>query len=182
MQQVWSDNRKPLLDYLKLANTGIRGVVTNAQGEPLPYVIVQIDAREPYFKTSATGEYYRLLLPGKYRLTLTMQCNDTASILHSMSVEISASTGLHKHNIKLNEAASAIYLKHISNKIVDKYPVFCSDSTKPPACATKYKIPATKLIPFDNNSAVNYHHQHDRLSNFLLLAALALLVAIVAAN
>jgi hypothetical protein len=105
MQQIWQDNQNALLNYLALANTGVRGIVTNAKGLPLAMLTVRVDAREPFFKTSSLGEFYRLLLPGTYQLALTLGCG--AQVLHTQQIVVSASQAPLQLSIVLNDAAYA---------------------------------------------------------------------------
>ena len=58
----WQENKNALISYLKLANTGVKGIVTYENGKPASYLTMGIDSREPLFKTNANGEYYRILV------------------------------------------------------------------------------------------------------------------------
>ena len=74
--QIWRDNKNSLIEYLKLANTGLRGVISYEDGEPAQNISIQIDQREPIFKTNRNGEYFKLLTPGSYNLRLKLNCQD----------------------------------------------------------------------------------------------------------
>ena len=74
--QLWRDNKNSLIEYLKLANTGLRGVISYEDGEPAQNISIQIDQREPIFKTNRNGEYFKLLTPGSYNLRLKLNCQD----------------------------------------------------------------------------------------------------------
>ena len=63
-----------MIQYLKKANSGVRGIVSFANGQMAVNVTVNINSREPYFKTNQLGEYYRILVPGTYSLSLMFGC------------------------------------------------------------------------------------------------------------
>ena len=56
---IWSQNQKSLIEYLKLGNRGVKGLVSFQNGQPASYLTVKISDREPYFKTSQNGEFFR---------------------------------------------------------------------------------------------------------------------------
>ena len=58
----WEENKNALISYLKLANTGIKGIVQYYNGLPAVNLTIGIDSREPLFKTNNNGEFYRILL------------------------------------------------------------------------------------------------------------------------
>lgn len=68
----WTANRQALLDYLKNALQGVRGIVTDATtGDPLDATITVVghdtDGSE-VVTDPAVGDYHRVLLPGSYTL------------------------------------------------------------------------------------------------------------------
>jgi hypothetical protein len=128
LNQIWQDNKFALIEYMKYAHKGIRGIVSYENGQPARFITVRIDEREPYFKTNDLGEFYRILLPGKYNLVLMFNCDE----LKRMNIEISSSTGLLELNIKLETK----YLLNSIKYSLDKYPVFCSKNFQPIACNT----------------------------------------------
>ncbi|XP_067866654.1 carboxypeptidase D-like [Heterodontus francisci] len=73
LQQHWIDNRKPLVQYLMQVHIGIKGRVFDTNGNPIKGAAVHIKGRDnilPY-NTTADGEYYRLLLTGRYTILVT---------------------------------------------------------------------------------------------------------------
>ena len=62
-----SSLKKALLSYLEIAQTGVRGIVTDEKGEPLPNANIEIAGISgKNITTSYFGEYWRLLAPGNY--------------------------------------------------------------------------------------------------------------------
>lgn len=69
LPQLWEDNKYALLDFIKQAHRGVRGVVFNNEDKkPISGASLKIIGREMYFNTSKNGEFWRILLPGKYQL------------------------------------------------------------------------------------------------------------------
>ena len=65
----WSDNKKSVTQYLKLAHTGIKGLVTDANGNPVEGARIRIiGGPEKDVITTERGEYWKLLMPGTYEV------------------------------------------------------------------------------------------------------------------
>ena len=66
-----SSLKEALLSYLEIVQTGVRGIVTDEKGEPLPEANIEISGiyyikKKRNITTTAFGEYWRMLAPGKY--------------------------------------------------------------------------------------------------------------------
>jgi hypothetical protein len=122
LSDYWLSNKKSLLEYLKQANTGIRGIVSFKDGSRAKFVTIKIDNREPFFKTNRNGEYYRVLLPGSYNLTVAINCGNAYSIV----VEVPTGSRLLEFNITLNDNILSQY--KLSN--LNRFAVFCSKSSE----------------------------------------------------
>ncbi|RNA12428.1 carboxypeptidase D [Brachionus plicatilis] len=85
LPEIWIENKSSMLEFLKKANTGVKGIVKFENGIPASNITIMIDSREPYFKTNANGEYYRLLLPGTYNLSVGIECLSIYQALFSIS-------------------------------------------------------------------------------------------------
>ena len=67
----WNYNQDALLTYVENVYQGVRGLVTNSNGDPLDatITIVDYDVDNSHVVTdSENGDYYRMLLPGSYDL------------------------------------------------------------------------------------------------------------------
>lgn len=63
----WAKNKRSLIEYMKLVHYGIKGLVADKNGYPLQDMSVLVENLESKpIRTSARGEYWRLLLPGEY--------------------------------------------------------------------------------------------------------------------
>ena len=64
----WLEHRQSLVSFLGESQRGVRGFVTDPTGRPLENVAVKIKGRDAPFQTTKYGEYWRILLPGYYRV------------------------------------------------------------------------------------------------------------------
>ena len=60
------------------AQRGVRGFVYDGHGRPLENVAMKVKGRDAPFQTTKHGEFWRILLPGYYRL----EVGATPSSLH----------------------------------------------------------------------------------------------------
>ncbi|XP_017852349.1 carboxypeptidase D isoform X2 [Drosophila busckii] len=68
----WANNKRPLLELLKQAHIGIKGLVHDASGFPIADANVVVSGLEDKpMRTSKRGEYWRLLTPGIYSVQAT---------------------------------------------------------------------------------------------------------------
>ncbi|XP_002742239.2 carboxypeptidase D-like [Saccoglossus kowalevskii] len=66
----WDWNRDSMMEYLKQVHKGVKGRVSDENGNPVSGAIMSIKGRDLDFTTSADGEYWRILLPGLYELSV----------------------------------------------------------------------------------------------------------------
>jgi hypothetical protein len=86
LDELWSWNRRALLDFVSHAHDGIRGIVTDPNGAPLAATIevVGVDREEDGSMARTdpdVGDFHRLLLPGLYDLRIE------ASGYHSREIQ-----------------------------------------------------------------------------------------------
>ena len=120
LSMIFEQNRKSMIEYLKLANTGIRGIVKFEDEIRAKHVTIKIDGRNPFIKTNKNGEYFKILLPGKYSLRVGLDCKD----IYETVFEISNKTRLIEFNITLSNKLFRQY----RDQALNRYPVFCSTS------------------------------------------------------
>ena len=72
LQQEWLSNRESLLKYIHAVHMGVKGLVVDGHsGEAIPGAAVTVRDIDYEVKTTVNGEYWRLLLPGKYSLKVS---------------------------------------------------------------------------------------------------------------
>jgi len=73
LPREFENNRESLLGFLESAMTGVRGIVLDLRGKPVPGAKVVFNKNgKPAGKsvlTSDRGEFWKVLVPGKYRVT-----------------------------------------------------------------------------------------------------------------
>ncbi|XP_058806975.1 LOW QUALITY PROTEIN: carboxypeptidase D-like [Phymastichus coffea] len=62
----WRTNKESLLKYLEQAHIGIKGLVTDLEGNPVPDADIVVVGISKNITSTNRGEYWRLLLPGTY--------------------------------------------------------------------------------------------------------------------
>lgn len=70
LPKYWNENRIALFNFIMEAHKGIRGFVSDATGKAIKNAYIGIVGVEHYVKTSKSGDYWRLLLPGNYTITV----------------------------------------------------------------------------------------------------------------
>lgn len=121
IEKFWNENKNAVIQFLNQANTGVKGIVKFENGMAAENVTIKIDSREPYFKTNKNGEYYRILLPGVYNLSVLFQCG----FIYSSQIMVPIDSKLIIHNITLSNS----FLPSYRSLILDKYAVFCSKAS-----------------------------------------------------
>ena len=165
---LWEQNRLSMIEYLKQANIGIRGIVKFQNGQPVAFASVRIDSRDPVFKTNELGEYYRILLPGTYNLTLMYACD---YVIYSSQVFLTKEAPLVELNITLPDYFYQVYHQQYHAKL-DRYALFCQKNQGPIKCPANDK----PKPPPSSSSASSW----DKRTSLLILSMI--LVSLVSAS
>ncbi|XP_041854918.1 inactive carboxypeptidase-like protein X2 [Melanotaenia boesemani] len=65
----WEKNREAMLTFMEQVNRGIRGIVKDQEGNPIANATISVEGINHDVTTAQTGDYWRLLNPGEYRVT-----------------------------------------------------------------------------------------------------------------
>lgn len=65
----WEKNREAMLIFMEQVHRGIRGIVKDQRGNPISNATVSVEGVNHDVTTAQTGDYWRLLNPGEYRVT-----------------------------------------------------------------------------------------------------------------
>uniref|UniRef100_A0A3B5MMZ0 Peptidase M14 domain-containing protein n=1 Tax=Xiphophorus couchianus TaxID=32473 RepID=A0A3B5MMZ0_9TELE len=66
LAQEWEKNREAMLTFMEQVHRGIRGIVKDQQGNPIANATISVEGIN---HDVTTGDYWRLLNPGEYRVT-----------------------------------------------------------------------------------------------------------------
>jgi len=96
----WADNREAMFWYISAAHKGIYGTVTDAStGDPLEASIEISGISKVYYTDPDLGDYYRILKPGTYTMTVS------ADNYYSQTIDnivVSDNTGVFKEATEIN--------------------------------------------------------------------------------
>lgn len=76
LQGFWNDNKQSLLEYLKRVHTGLTGFVRDQNGQGIEGADINIGSRNHPVRSARDGDYWRLLLPGDYIVTVSKRGYD----------------------------------------------------------------------------------------------------------
>uniref|UniRef100_A0A673LD41 Inactive carboxypeptidase-like protein X2 n=1 Tax=Sinocyclocheilus rhinocerous TaxID=307959 RepID=A0A673LD41_9TELE len=65
----WEHNKEALLTFMAQVHRGIKGVVRDKEGNPISNATVSVEGVNHDIRTGESGDYWRLLNPGEYRVT-----------------------------------------------------------------------------------------------------------------
>ena len=68
LQTEWNNNYYSFIRYLQSTHMGIKGLVTDDNNNPINDAIISVEGIDKPVNTTDRGEYWRLLVPGKYRV------------------------------------------------------------------------------------------------------------------
>jgi carboxypeptidase D len=69
LPKYWMDNKEALITYIEQVHTGIKGFVRSTISSPIKRASIRVNNINHVTYTSKDGDYFRLLLPGKYNVT-----------------------------------------------------------------------------------------------------------------
>lgn len=100
----WRNNSESLLRYLELSHMGLKGLVVDAKGNPIPNAVVVVQGINKNVTTSSRGEYWRLLTSGLYTVYASAYGYQSSQ---PTTVQISNSDEPVVYNFTLNPLQSA---------------------------------------------------------------------------
>uniref|UniRef100_A0A3P9J9Q6 Carboxypeptidase X (M14 family), member 1b n=1 Tax=Oryzias latipes TaxID=8090 RepID=A0A3P9J9Q6_ORYLA len=70
----WRNNRESLLVFLEQVHRGIKGVIRDREsGEGIAGAVIKVEEIDHHIRSVADGDFWRLLNPGEYQLTVTAE-------------------------------------------------------------------------------------------------------------
>ena len=71
LTKEWHNNKESLLMYMEQVHRGIKGRISVLNGAGIGKALIKIDGIDHDVKSIHNGDYWRLLLPGKYDITVS---------------------------------------------------------------------------------------------------------------
>uniref|UniRef100_A0A1I8M573 Peptidase M14 domain-containing protein n=1 Tax=Musca domestica TaxID=7370 RepID=A0A1I8M573_MUSDO len=68
LRKYWEDNQLSMVKFLAEAHRGVQGFVFDNNNNPIERASLKIKGRDVGFQTTKHGEFWRILLPGYYKL------------------------------------------------------------------------------------------------------------------
>lgn len=82
LDKFWNNHRKSLLKYITMVHTGIKGFVyDSATKSAIQNVNIHVEGRDYNTSTASFGDYWRLLLPGSYKVTASAPGYEAKDVL-----------------------------------------------------------------------------------------------------
>lgn len=73
LEQEWNGNREALLTYIDKVHQGIKGMITDENGNGIANAVISISEIAHDVTSGIGGDYFRLLLPGTYEVTASAE-------------------------------------------------------------------------------------------------------------
>ncbi|XP_014480022.1 PREDICTED: carboxypeptidase D-like [Dinoponera quadriceps] len=91
LPNYWLENREPLLRYIEMSRKGVHGTVSSSIGTPISHARISVEDIKHDVYTAEGGDYWRLLVPGKYNITVIATgyeaLTQTVNVPHGENIE-----------------------------------------------------------------------------------------------
>ncbi|XP_065667356.1 carboxypeptidase D [Hydra vulgaris] len=71
LPRYWKENKEALVKFIEQIHKGIKGIVLTEAGQPVDGAEIHVDDRSKFMKSQKGGDFWRILLPGKYDIKVT---------------------------------------------------------------------------------------------------------------
>ena len=146
LPKIWNENRDALLVFIEEVHKGVKGFVKDSEGTAIPNATISVLDRDHNVTATEHGEYWRLLVPGVYRLLVS------ASGYKSQLKNITVRTG---RSIQVNFTLTA-------NKA---HPHFMNSTNSTTATTTFHLSDNPRVNNFTNQSRAHNQLKNDTVGN-----------------
>ena len=87
LENIWNSNKDALLSFIEEVHQGVKGFVIDSDGVGIPNATIDVAGREHNVRSAADGDFWRLLVPGDYTLSVL------AKGYHDAKIDISVGKG-----------------------------------------------------------------------------------------
>ena len=71
LEDIWNENRRSLIEFMKEVHRGIKGFVHDSQDNPISGAEIKLEKVQHTVKSVDDGDYWRLIAPGNYMLQVS---------------------------------------------------------------------------------------------------------------
>lgn len=103
LESIWEDNRRSLIEYIKQVHNGVAGFVRDSSGGPVVGARIHVGGRNHSVVSVRDGDYWRLLVPGRYSIVVSADGYQNASA--NVTVPETGSAPLDFVLLKVGESA-----------------------------------------------------------------------------
>ncbi|XP_033351181.1 carboxypeptidase D-like [Bombus vosnesenskii] len=94
LPEYWLQNREPLLRLIEMSHKGIHGVIRSSIGNPIPHAKISIEGIKHDIYAANDGDYWRLLVPGKYNVTASAVGYESQTQIAVVSDDVNIGEGV----------------------------------------------------------------------------------------
>lgn len=73
LPRYWDDNRVALISFMEEVLKGVKGFVVDSDSKPIRNATIHVEGINHNIKSAEDGDYWRLLVPGRYTLTVNAE-------------------------------------------------------------------------------------------------------------
>lgn len=97
LPEYWEDNREALVKYIEESHRGVFGYVKSSLGKPIENAAITVNNNAHVTYTWKNGEFRKLLLPGRYNLTIEAESYES----HSEEITITEEDKVLRYDVSL---------------------------------------------------------------------------------
>lgn len=97
LPSYWDANREALLKYIEQVHRGAYGYIKSSIGTPIAHASITVNNSTHVNLSGKNGEYWKLLLPGRYTIVVEAEGYET----HSEEITIDEATGVLRLDISM---------------------------------------------------------------------------------
>ena len=163
LEGIWNANKDALLAFLWQVHLGVKGFVTDESGVGIPNATISVLDRAHSVKTANSGDFWRLLVPGRYQVLVS--ASGYCSMLKSVQVSEGCVTQVNFTLKSLNQT-----IEYTSEEISSSTTLLCQRA--PPGtgvpCHGTSNSGATGAMVFRANMHVAFNLMLYLLASFLI--------------
>lgn len=87
----WQENKESLLKYMEAVHIGVKGFITDTNNNPVVNASITVEGLDHDIRSTVEGEFWRLLAPGTYKITVSAPFyNPTSQTVEVSNIEPTA--------------------------------------------------------------------------------------------